>query len=147
MSKEEGTLYSIFSRVVARFSAASRELPQLALGGLGRSQESPAEGDMIKIRIENEERLLAEADEQWINQQINQRRAAGQPVCVRVIIKEGDVDMVLSTPTCGASGPGGRAARPRESSVFDLWDRRGLNETAFTGGNLVAFLKQIRDIV
>lgn len=105
---------------------------------------------MIKIRIGEAERELgsaSSADKSWINQQINRRRADGLSVCVRVIVKEGDLDRILSTPTCGASGGGGRPARPREKTVFNLWNQRGLNETDFTGGNLIAFLKQLKHIL
>ncbi len=101
---------------------------------------------MIRIRIGNEERELASADEHWINQQINRRRADGQTTCVRVIIHEGNLNMVLSTPDCGASGGGGRAPCPEEKKVFNLWDQRGLNDANFTGGSVVAFLKQLKRI-
>ena len=102
---------------------------------------------MIRIQIGDVERELASADEHWIIQQINRRRADGQKVCVRVTIHEGDLNMVLSTPTCGVSGGGGRPPRPREKEVFDLWNQRGLNDTDFTGGNLVAFLKQLKRLL
>ena len=99
---------------------------------------------MIKIRIADEERQIDTADAQWINQQINRRREEGHPVCVRVIIHEGELDMVLSSANCETNGGGGRLPRPQEKKVFDLWDQRGLNSTSFTGGNLVAFLQQIK---
>jgi hypothetical protein len=102
---------------------------------------------MIEIRIEEAERDLRSADESWINQQINRRRADGVSVCVKVTVKEGDLDMILSTPTCGSSGGGGRPPRPREKTVFNLWNQRGLNQPDFTGGNLIAFLKQLKHIV
>lgn len=102
---------------------------------------------MIKIRIGEAEKDLGSADESWINQQINRRRADGLSVCVRVIVKEGDLDMILSTPTCGSSGSGGRTPRPCEKTVFNLWNQRGLNKSDFTGGNLIAFLKQLKHIV
>jgi len=97
---------------------------------------------MVRIQIGDMERELACADESWINQQINRRRADGQNVCVRVTINKDDLNMRLSTPSC-ASGGGGRPPNNREKRVFDLWDHRGLNEVDFTGGKLVAFLKQL----
>jgi len=102
---------------------------------------------MIKIQIGGEERELDKADEHWINQQINRRREDGRTVCVRVTILEGDLDMVLSTPTCGASGGGSRPPRPGEKEVLDLWNKRGLNKADFAGGNLVAFLKQLKSVL
>jgi len=102
---------------------------------------------MIRIRIGEAERELGTIDESWINQQINRRRADGLSVCVRVFIKEGDLDMVLSTPTCEPIGGGNRPSRPDELSVVNLWKQEKLNEPDFTGGNLIAFLKQLRQIV
>lgn len=102
---------------------------------------------MIKVRIGEEERELVTADEQWINQQINRRRADGQAVCVRVTVRQNGLHMILSTPACGGGGEGGRAPYPQEKEVFDLWDRRGLNDTGFAGGNLVAFLKQLSQLL
>lgn len=103
---------------------------------------------MIKIRIENAEMdLVGNFDESWINQQINRRRADGLAVCVRVTIKDGDVDMVLSTPTCEPSGGGGRPLRPHEKIVFDLWNQQGMNDANFNGGKLVAFLKKLKQIL
>jgi hypothetical protein len=98
---------------------------------------------MITIQIGEEQRDLAEADENWINEQINRRRADGLSVCVKVTIREGDVNIVLSTPTCGGGGRGGRAPRGREIEVWQLWNKRGLGGTDFAGGNVVAVLKQL----
>lgn len=100
---------------------------------------------MIKIQIANEERQIDTADVQWINQQINRRREEGHRVCVRVLIHEGGLDMILSSTNCETRVGGvGRPPRPQEKKVFDLWDQRGLSSADFTGGNLVAFLQQIK---
>lgn len=101
---------------------------------------------MIRVRIGETEKELNTVDESWINQQINRRRADGLTVCVMVIIKEGELDMILSTPTCGANG-GGRRPRPREKMLFDLWDKLGLYNVGFTGGNVIAFLKQLKHVL
>jgi hypothetical protein len=101
---------------------------------------------MVTIQINDEQRDLSGADEQWINQQINRRRAAGETVCVRITIHEDDINVVMATPTC-AGGGGGRPPNPRESAVLDLWGKRGLNEASFTGGNVVAFLKQLQGLI
>ncbi len=99
---------------------------------------------MVTVQIGTSgERRLEEADESWINQQINRRRAEGQPVCVRVSIQTDGLHMSLSTPSCAGNGGGGRAPNAREQQVFDLWQQRGLNSNDFTGGNVVAFLKQL----
>lgn len=85
---------------------------------------------MITIRIGQETRSDADASESWINEQINRRRADRQNVCVEV---------------CG--GVGGRPPNGKEREVLDLWNRRGLNANDFTGGSLVAFLKQLRSLL
>jgi hypothetical protein len=105
-----------------------------------------AGGSVITVRIGEEERSLDDADQQWINQQINRRKDAGQAVCVRVTIRAADVDVILSTPTC-AKGVGGRQPRPKESKLFELWNKRGLDEITFTGGGLIAFLAQAKDLL
>lgn len=98
---------------------------------------------MIRIRIANEERQIETADANWINQQINRHRADGHSVCVRVIIHGNGLDMVLSTPSCGAGG-GGRPPTIQEKYIFDLWEKHGLNNADFNGGNLVSFLNQLK---
>lgn len=102
---------------------------------------------MIRIKIGDAERELDSADESWVNQQINKRRADGLTVCVKVVIKEGDVNMILATPTCADSGCSGRPPRPHEKMIFELWTQRGLDDGSFTGGNLIAFLKQLRHVL
>ena len=102
---------------------------------------------MVKIKIGEIEKEWSEVDEHWINQQINRRRADGLTVCVRVIVQKDDLNMILSTPACATSKMRGRTPRPREKELFDLWDKRGLNDADFTGGNLVAFLKQLKNIL
>lgn len=100
---------------------------------------------MISIRIGSTERKIEDADEHWINQEINRRLADGQSVCVRVTIKEGDLDMALSTPNCPTGGGGGgRLPNAHEQAVFDLWEKLGLSSGRFAGGQVGAFVKQLR---
>ncbi len=101
---------------------------------------------MITIRIGDSERELDTADEHWINDQISRRRQDKAPPCVRVSIRKAGFDMVLSTPTCGGGGSGGRAPNEQERAVFELWEKRGLSNNDFTGGSVVAFLKQLRNL-
>ena len=97
---------------------------------------------MITVKIGTDERDMTEGiDEQWINQQIARRREDGEQVCVRITIHEGEVNVNLATPTCTGGSVGGRRPNGAELEIIELWNRRGLNEVQFTGGNLVAFLK------
>lgn len=100
---------------------------------------------MIKIKIGPIEKDLEDANESWINQEIGRLRKSGQPVCVRLRIQTDSLDFTLATPGCG--GGRGRRPKPSEQKIFDLWKKRGLTEPDFTGGNLVAFLKQLPDLL
>jgi len=99
---------------------------------------------VITVNIGQEQRSLHEATPEWINQQIQRRRADGESVCVRVSILEGGLDMALSTPNYMNSGGGGRPPSSNEKEIFHLWRERGLDDPHFSGGNLVAFLAQLK---
>jgi hypothetical protein len=99
--------------------------------------------DSATIQIGGETRALADADESWVTQQVNRRRREGQSVCVVVRIHTSGIDVNLATPACGGGGGGGRLPNTKEQDVIDLWRKHGLNTDDFSGGNLVAFLKQI----
>ena len=101
---------------------------------------------VINIRIGNEERKLEDADESWINKQINRRQAAHELVCVRARIEEDGLNLILQTPACSSSGGGGRRPNPHEREVMDLWEKLGLNQNNFTGGKVIAFLKQLMQL-
>ncbi len=100
---------------------------------------------MISLTIGNSQRRLAsrsDIEENWINQQINGRRADGQTVCVRVLIEHGPVNLSLGSAGCPGGGGGGSLGR-EEQRIVDLWLERGLGLTDFAGGNVVAFLHQL----
>ena len=103
--------------------------------------------DDITIRIGNETKNFADATENWVTEQINRRRADLQSICVEVVIHTSGLNLRLTTPGCGGSGGGcGRPPSTNEKAIFGLWDERGLNSRDFTGGALVAFLKQLRKL-
>jgi len=99
------------------------------------------------IKIGGAERSLEDVSESWVNEQVNQRKMDHQSVCVLVRLQGDGVDMVLSTPSCGSGGGGGRPPNPKEEKIFHLWDERGLNTSGFSGGNVVAFLKQATKLI
>jgi hypothetical protein len=98
---------------------------------------------MVTIRIGNETRRLEEIDESWITQHVGGRQHEGVPVCVEVRIKTEILDMRLATPACGGGVAGGRPPRPDEAEILRLWERLGLGSDDFSGGNVVAFIKQL----
>ena len=102
---------------------------------------------MVSIRIGEETRSIADASESWIAQQVNRRRADGQNVCVEVSINTLGLNIRLATPGCMAGVGGGRPPTANERAVFELWAKRGLDSSNFTGGNLIAFLHQLRRLL
>lgn len=91
---------------------------------------------------------VSSVDENWINQEVNGLRRDGKPVCVRVTLHEGDVNIILTTANCVGNGLGGvRTLTKNEEDAFDLWEKLGLNNGEITGGKVVAFFKQVRKLV
>ena len=97
----------------------------------------------IRVKIGSVERDIKEADPNWINEQINRRRADGAPVCVQVTITRESVDLLLSTSDCPRFAGGSRSLSAQENEIFDRWNKLHLSDKDFSGGNLVAFLRQI----
>jgi len=102
---------------------------------------------VITISIGSLTQTIQEADESWINQNVNGRRRDGVAVCVQVRIQEGGADLALATPGCSSGFGGGRPPNALEQRIIDLWNERGLNTTGFTGGNVVAFLHQLKKVL
>lgn len=100
---------------------------------------------MVSLRINGAS--VSPDDESTVVQQVNGRRDEGVRVCVQLTVAEGDLNVALSSSQCGGSGGGGRPPRPSEKRVFELWDKLGLNDESFTGGQLVAFLKQLSKLL
>lgn len=100
---------------------------------------------MIRVQIGMSDYDLKNVREDWLNREINGRRNDGIPVCVKVILRKSNVDMVLATPACGG-GEGGRPATPQETAILKIWAHQHLNGNDFTGGNVIAFLKQIQSL-
>jgi hypothetical protein len=98
----------------------------------------------ILVKIGSIERDITEADPNWINEQIDRRRADGVSVCVQVTIIRDSIDLRLSTSDCPSIGGGSRPLRPQEDEIYSVWNKLHLSDKDFSGGNLVAFLRQIR---
>ena len=79
---------------------------------------------MITIKIGSEERSNGNIEKRWIAQQLRKRN--GQPVCVKLVIREGDVNARFSSGACSRSGGGGSGPKPnrKERQLFRLWDQK-----------------------
>lgn len=103
---------------------------------------------MVTIRIGSETKSLGDASESWVNQAIQQQRHSGFNPCVEVNINVPGINVRLETPGCGTGGGGGgRPATSKEREVLDLWHKRGLDDSSFASGNVVAFLKQVQRLL
>lgn len=96
------------------------------------------------LRIGNETRTLAEASENWINEQIRRRRADGQDICIELSIQSERINVRLATPGCGNGGRGGRQANPYELNVIELWDSGKLNSREFSPEGVASMVKHIK---
>ena len=96
-----------------------------------------------RIIIGSSERDINDIEPNWINEQINKRRHESVPVCVRVLIDHGDINLSLATSDCSSSPGGSRKLTSPEREVVDLWNKLHLSENEFSSGNLIAFLAQV----
>lgn len=96
---------------------------------------------MITIKINENERLLKDIDEQWINQQINRRRDNGEIVYVWITIHQNNIDICLMTPPRQYSGGSSKVLTAQEKEIVALWNKLGCDNQNFSSGNIIAFLK------
>jgi hypothetical protein len=109
----------------------------------GRRKKEGGRGMRIEVEIAGDKRRLSDVDSQWVHEQVGNRRRGGRAVCVRVYVTDSGIDLRLSTPSCPTAG-GSRPASPEERPIIDLWRGHHLDEPDFTGGDVVAFLRQLR---
>ena len=97
----------------------------------------------VRVIIGMSERENSDIRPDWISEQINRIRHDGSPVCVKVIVKDTDVDISLATSECSGLGGGCRRLTSAENRVVDLWRKKHMNDKNFVPGNLIAFLNQL----
>ena len=100
---------------------------------------------MVTVRIGSSERELRYADETWIKQQINGLLSDGKPVCIRIFIKYGSVNVSLSTKDCQDCKGASRPPNVQEKRIFELWSNLGLDKSTFRTSDLIAFLRHVGD--
>lgn len=99
---------------------------------------------MSTITIGQESRDLEDADPQWINHAVRERRRDGHEVFVLIKLDSRDLTMNLRAPRRADGGGGDRLPNPREREVLELWAKLGLNDPDFAPGNVVAFVQQVK---
>lgn len=97
---------------------------------------------MITLKIGNAERKGSDIEERWIAQQIRKRREDGQPICIKMVINIGEINVVLTSRACSGGSGGGRNPNRKERKLFELWKERGLKGQDINVGMLVSFLRQ-----
>jgi hypothetical protein len=95
------------------------------------------------ISIAGDERPLATATVGWIRDSVRALTSRGMPVCVRVSISDGSLNLLLSTPGCNDHGRA-RELNNEEKKIIDLWMKRGLDQADIDEGQLIAFVNEIK---
>jgi hypothetical protein len=98
---------------------------------------------MVKVVIGKEERDLRDTPAVWLRSSIEILRRSASPLCVKVRIVEGEIDMILATPGC-PSGEEGRPYRGEELKIFENWRNKKLDTDNFTARDLEEFLASFR---
>lgn len=99
----------------------------------------------VTISINGQERRYAHLVEKWITDRLKEVEAEGGPVCVKVTVSGGEVDLIVTSGGCsGGGGGGGRRPNVLEAEIFERWNKRGLNELEIKPGPLIAFLHQLK---
>jgi len=98
----------------------------------------------VRVIIGSNERNLNDIESNWVTEQVNRRKKDGALVCVKILINHGDINLALATTDCTSTPGRSRKLTKSEQEVIDLWHKLHLNESHFSAGNVVAFLKQLR---
>lgn len=100
---------------------------------------------MVHVRIGKEDRDLRDVTSTWLRAGIERLRHLNEPVCVRVSINSGIIDMVLATSDCPTGNSDEfRPYRGVEIKIFHDWQAKRLDTVAFSVGELEDFLKSLR---
>ena len=98
---------------------------------------------MVRVIIGDNERDLASVSENWVNQQLNRRKTAGEPICARVLIFKNNIDMALSTSGC-ERGKNYKHPNRYELELIEIWKKLGLDSETFYAANFMAFLNKLK---
>ncbi len=98
---------------------------------------------MVTIRIGEAQRDFTNLEESWVNKEVNGRKNDGQKVCEQVIINEGSLSLHLISKDYTQGRGGSGSLSNDQERIWNLWKQNNLHGD-FSGGNLIAFLKQLK---
>ncbi|HEX6981284.1 MAG TPA: hypothetical protein VF181_00850 [Balneolaceae bacterium] len=99
---------------------------------------------MITLRINNSSQTNSNIEEQWIREQIQNRRAEGQAICVEFEVHYKDVNMIFPFGNCPSrsnGGGGGQNFSKRTWELIDFWKR--IKDREINPGLIISFWKHI----
>ena len=103
---------------------------------------------MVTVTVGGSQKSLEEALKGgWISEQFERQGTDRGSICVQVAIKRPNIDLLLSTPSCGGGGGGNRSLTAEENRVVELWRRRGLTDLSTNPGEVQAFLRQLSQLL
>lgn len=99
---------------------------------------------MIKIVINEQSREWDNSLAGWVNGTIKELERDGTPICVKVSIEYGDINLGLSAGSCPGGTSGGRPLNSHELELVKFWNEVGVDESPLNGGKIVSFLNRVK---
>ena len=103
---------------------------------------------IVTITIGPTTKYITDNFEQWLQEQIRNRRSDGAAADVHVNI-EGRMNLKFVATDCPQNYSGG-SSRPfsnDERRIIDLWKEHDLCEKGYPAGALISFLKKLRRLL
>lgn len=97
---------------------------------------------MIKVIINEQDRVWDSSQAGWLNSTINDLQKDGIPLCVRVSIQYGDINVGLSAGSCSSSSSAVRPPNSRERELIKSWNEMAVDETPLNSGKIVSLLNR-----
>ncbi|WP_421773726.1 hypothetical protein [Gracilimonas sp.] len=101
---------------------------------------------MITITINGESQSNEYITQQWIAEQINNRRKDNQPICVKIHIDTEHANIKLSSRDCPKGDGGGKPIEKfskRAQQYYKEWTKRDLHDRDINPGLIISFWKYL----
>jgi len=98
---------------------------------------------MISLRINNNSQSDAKIEEQWIREQIQNRRSNEKSICVEFEVHCGDVNMIFPFGNCSSGSGGGSKQKlsKRALKLIDGWEKA--KDKKLDPGLIISFWKHL----